>query len=206
MHALRVSSHTSSREVLDSVYSVPSVGSRFFEFFANVQCERKLTTEGTEITQVHAERESWLLLSHLRAVQHNWEMRSRILVIALCVCSSLAVARAKGAARTGDPQYGSALAAANRFLHAWQTQDHETGIMMLTDAAREHASRDQLQEFFLTGPEAAFEIRRGRRTNEGEYSFPVVLFDASSPTIRPHACRIVIVKTGIDDWAVDRLP
>jgi hypothetical protein len=116
------------------------------------------------------------------------------------------MARAKGGAPTIDPQYGPALAAANRFLHAWQTQDHETGIMMLTDGAREHASRDQMQEFFSAGPEAAFEIRRGRRMNEGEYSFPVVLFDASSSTNHPHACRIVIVKAGKDDWAVDRLP
>src|SRR5262249_18460400 len=133
-------------------------------------------------------------------------MRSRICVVALCLCSSLVMARAKGGARTIDPQYGSALAAANRFLHAWQTQDHETGIMMLTDAAREHVSRDQLQEFFSAGPEAAFEIQRGRQVNEGTYSFPVVLVDTSRSTKRAHACRILIVKAGKDDWAVDRLP
>ena len=116
------------------------------------------------------------------------------------------MARAKGGVRTIDPQYGSALAAANRFLHAWQTQDHETGIMMLTDAAREHASRDQLQKFFSAGPEAAFEIQRGTRIYAGTYSFPVVLFDTASSTARTHACRILIVKAGRDDWAVDRLP
>jgi hypothetical protein len=116
------------------------------------------------------------------------------------------MARAKSGARPIDPQYGSALAAANRFLHAWQTQDHETGIMMLTDAAREHASPDQLQKFFSAGPEAAFEIQRGRRIYEGTYSFPAVLFDTSSSTSRAHACRILIVKAGRDDWGVDRLP
>ena len=30
-----------------------------------------------------------------------------------------------------DPAYSSALAAANRFLHAWQNEDHESGIVML---------------------------------------------------------------------------
>jgi hypothetical protein len=104
-----------------------------------------------------------------------------------------------------DPAYGPALAAANRFLHAWQTQDHETGIMMLTDSAREHASREQLQEFFSSGPEAAFEIQRGKRLDAAEYAFPVVLFDQSSSP-RPHVCRIVVVKAGKDDWAVDKLP
>jgi hypothetical protein len=104
-----------------------------------------------------------------------------------------------------DPAYGPALAAANRFLHAWQTQDHETGIMMLTDSAREHASREQLQEFFSSGPEAAFEIQRGKRLDTAEYVFPVVLFDQSSSP-RPHVRRIVVVKAGKDDWAVDKLP
>ena len=99
----------------------------------------------------------------------------------------------KGGARALDPAYGPALAAANRFLHAWQTQDHETGIMMLTDSARQHASREQLQEFFSSG------------ANEAGFVFPVVLFDtASSP--HPHFCRIIIVKAGKDEWAVDKLP
>jgi len=116
------------------------------------------------------------------------------------------MARAKSGAHTIDPQYGSALAAANRFLHAWQTQDHETGIMMLTDRARQHASRGQLQEFFSAGPQAAYEIQRGKRMNRGAYSFPVVLMDRSNSTSGAHACRLLIVKAGKDDWAVDRLP
>jgi hypothetical protein len=107
---------------------------------------------------------------------------------------------------TTDPVYGSALAAANRFLHAWQTQDHETGIMMLTDSARQHATRDQLQEFFSSGPDAAYEIRRGKRLSTAEYSFPVVLFNSSNAANHSHACSIVMVKAGKDDWAVDRLP
>lgn len=78
--------------------------------------------------------------------------------------------------------------------------------MMLTDAAREHASREQLQEFFSSGPESAFEIQRGRRINIGEYVFPAVLFDESASAHKPHVCRIVVVKAGKDDWAVDRLP
>lgn len=107
--------------------------------------------------------------------------------------------------RAIDPTYGSALAAANRFLHAWQTQDHETGIMMLTDAARQHASPERLQVFFASGPQAAFEIQRGKRLSEAAYVFPAVLFDAAI-SARPHVCKVVIVKAGKDDWAVDRLP
>lgn len=78
--------------------------------------------------------------------------------------------------------------------------------MMLTDAAREHASRDQLQEFFSTGADAAFEIRRGKRLSTAEFAFPVVLFDASNAANHPRVRKIIIVKAGKDDWAVDRLP
>jgi hypothetical protein len=97
------------------------------------------------------------------------------------------------------------LATANRFLHAWQTQDHETGILMLTDAAREHASREQLQEFFSPAGDAAFEIEHGKLIN-GQYVFPVVLFGVSENDARAHTCSIVIVNLGKDDWGVDKLP
>jgi len=133
------------------------------------------------------------------------------LLLLFCFCCSSSLARVpKNSARAlsaayRDPAYGPALAAANRFLHAWQTQDHETAIMMLTDSAREHASREQLQEFFSSGAEGAFEIQRGKRLNADEYSFPVVLFNPSNSP-RPHICKIVIVKAGKDDWAVDKLP
>jgi len=133
------------------------------------------------------------------------------LILLSCLVCSVSFARVpKNSSRLidsaySDPAYGPALAAANRFLHAWQTQDHETGIMMLTDSAREHASREQLQDFFSSGPEAAFEIQRGKRLNAAEYSFPVVLFNPSSSP-RPHVCKIVVVKAGKDDWVVDKLP
>jgi hypothetical protein len=137
----------------------------------------------------------------------NGSMRFRvifILLLGLIPISSFARVH-RSVERAIDPAYGSALAAANKFLHAWQTQDHETGIMMLTDAARQHASPEQLQEFFSSGAQAAFEIQRGRRRSAAEYVFPAVLFDGETSR-HPHVCRIVIVKAGKEDWAVDRLP
>ena len=77
---------------------------------------------------------------------------------------------------------------------------------MLTDAARQHASRDKLQEFFSPADQAAFEIQHGRRINGGEYIFPVVLFGASESSSQPHVCRIVITRLRKDEWAVARLP
>jgi len=97
------------------------------------------------------------------------------------------------------------LAAANRFLHAWQTQDHETGIIMLTDSARQQTSPELLQIFFSPGAQAAYEIAHGRRTNSGEYVFPVVLFGVSDKS-RPYFSKIVVIRAGKDDWAINRVP
>lgn len=77
--------------------------------------------------------------------------------------------------------------------------------MMLTDAARQQASSEKLQEFFSPGDHAAYEIERGRRVNGGEYIFPVVLF-GTTQNAHPRACRLMIMRTGKDDWAVNRLP
>src|SRR5438445_13866582 len=110
-------------------------------------------------------------------------MRFRVtLVLLSCLMSSSLFARVSksSSSRALDPAYSSALAAANRFLHAWQTQDHETGIVMLTDAARQHTSPELLQIFFSPGPQAAFEIKHGKRIGPGEYGFPVALFGFSS--------------------------
>lgn len=139
---------------------------------------------------------------------------SAVLLVLACFGSPASPARvhknssrasAKNISPAADPAYAAALAAANRFLHAWQTEDHETGIMMLTDGAREQLSRERLQEFFSPGPDAAFEIQRGKHVN-GEYVFPVVLFGLSESDARAHAGSVVITKLGKDDWAVDKLP
>src|SRR6266508_2471443 len=138
-------------------------------------------------------------------------MRFRIVLVLLgCLVfsnSSMSSAKVlKSTVRPLDPSYSSALAAANRFLHAWQTQDHETGLMMLTDAARQGVSSERLQDFFSPGPEAAFEIQRGKRINGGEYVFPVVLLGFSQQKIGPHVCSIVITRAGKDEWVVEKLP
>ena len=66
-------------------------------------------------------------------------MRLHILWLVLLVPTT-AMAPPRAVHRhTLDPWYGPALATANHFLVAWQNQDHETGIMMLGDKAREHA-------------------------------------------------------------------
>ncbi len=108
-----------------------------------------------------------------------------------------------------DPEYTPALAAANRFLQAWQNQDHETGLLMLTDIAKQNSSQDRMDLFFSSGRDAAYEIARGKKLKAGRYAFPVALFASrsdASKACRPLRSEIVVVRAGRDEWAIDKLP
>jgi hypothetical protein len=130
--------------------------------------------------------------------------------IVLCLFSSVASAHPRSSRKNSpaaiDPVYCSALAAANRFLHAWQIQDHETGIMMLSDSARRQTSSEVLEEFFSPSPQAAYEIAHGRKMSETEYIFPAVLFGESKHPTTAYTGKIVLVRSGKEDWVVTRLP
>src|SRR5580704_2936620 len=101
----------------------------------------------------------------------------------------LAKPKPKVAASNVDADYVSALATANRFLHAWQVQDHETGVLLMTDAAKQHSSEDRLDAFFSAGDsiEEGFEIAHGKKLQAGRYRFPVALWQTiSGKNRKPH--------------------
>ena len=92
---------------------------------------------------------------------------------------------------------------------AWQNQDHETGLLMLTDTAKQNCSQDRLEIFFSSGSDAAYEIARGRKMKVGRYSFPVTLFTSRSGTgnsVHPQKSEIVVIRASRDEWAIDKLP
>jgi hypothetical protein len=134
--------------------------------------------------------------------------------MALCLtlqASSVSIAKTRHSAPppASDSGYASALAAANRFLQAWQNQDHETGLLMLTDTAKQNSSQDRLEVFFASGHDAAYEIARGKKLKAGCYAFPVALFTSvagMTNAARPQKSQIVVVRAGRDEWAIDKLP
>src|SRR5713226_5444986 len=69
-----------------------------------------------------------------------------------------------------DPDYVFALATANRFLHAWQTGDLETGMVLLSDRVRHSQDPEKFEQFFSGDPDRDFEITRGQG-NRGRYRF-----------------------------------
>jgi hypothetical protein len=109
-----------------------------------------------------------------------------------------------------DTNYVSALSAANRFLQAWQTQDHEAGLLLLTDSAKHVTSEDQLEKMLSPGTSTprGYQIARGKKLSTGRYAFPITLLEVTSERkpLRTRNSQIVVVHTGKDDWAIDKLP
>ena len=133
----------------------------------------------------------------------------------LSLTASPLLARSKhSTAGVPDREYVAALASANQFLTAWQTQDHEAGIILLTDDAKRQTSEERLENFFAPGSAVrqGYEISRGKRLKPGRYSFPVTLFSVESghKWVHPRLSQIVVVNvvmnTSKDDWAIDKLP
>jgi hypothetical protein len=108
-------------------------------------------------------------------------------------------------AAPSDPGYLFALAAANRFLHAWETGDLAEGMVLVSDGVRHSQNADSLENFFSAATDRAFEIRTGRG-NHGRYSFPVVLIHLQGSGITRKSSEMILVNTGKNDWAVDKLP
>jgi hypothetical protein len=125
------------------------------------------------------------------------------------VVSAFSLLQAKTRPAPGvDTDYVSALAAADHFLQAWQSGDAESGMVLLTAHAKAAATTDSIENFFSNSGTAAYEIGKGKILKRGRYEFPVVLVNGTSQKIRgPRRFRsIVMVDTGNNDWAVDKLP
>jgi hypothetical protein len=105
-----------------------------------------------------------------------------------------------------EPGYVSALAAANHLLQAWQSGDVENGMVLMSSHAKEKATTDAVEKFFSNASPSAYEIGRGKLLKRGRYEFPVVLVRASKNHARRQFSSVVIVDTGKNDWAVDKLP
>jgi len=151
---------------------------------------------------------------HSRTVGGCAGFATKLILTFLVVCGVCGSAATRPS-RTRSPlslgeDYVSALATANRFLHAWQSRDHETAILLLTDTAKQHCSEDCLEAFLSSDPRGAYEIGRGRKLRTGRYAFPVTIFAASvggrRAFARPRYTELIVGRAGKHDWAVDRVP
>jgi hypothetical protein len=155
-----------------------------------------------------------------RVIPHNGFMSVRGAVrsafrrlppLTLCVGLLLLLLLSPLAAKTpasSDAGYVRALAAADHFLQAWQSGDLENGTALLSSHAKEAATTDDIEKFFSGPVVSAYQIDRGKLLKRGLYEFPVVLVteDAKDSRARRHFSSIIVVNTGHNDWAVDKLP
>jgi hypothetical protein len=130
---------------------------------------------------------------------------SLILLVPFLLQLSSAKAKPAPALNSG---YLPALAAADHFLQAWQSGDAENGMVLLTRHGKDLATTDVIQQFFSNEGTSAYEIGRGKLAKRGRYEFPVVLVTVNSKNAhgRRRFSSIVVVNTGDNDWAVDKLP
>jgi hypothetical protein len=132
----------------------------------------------------------------------------RLLLLILCVFLPPLPLAAKTRSAALDSGYLPALTAADHFLQAWQSGDVESGMVLLSPHAKEAATTDAVEKFFSSSDPVAYEIGRGKLVKHDRYEFPIVL--VSGPANNPHLHRrfssIIVVNTGNNDWAVDKLP
>jgi len=133
-----------------------------------------------------------------------------IYLIALAVVATSPAVGAKkhsSPARPPDSGYVAALAVANRFLSAWQSNDQAAAMPLITTRAKQQSTEEGIDKLFDGPSSRAFEITRGRAPRQNRYQFSVVLLqtDDSGHTRRRFA-DLTILNTGKNDWAVDKLP
>jgi hypothetical protein len=135
----------------------------------------------------------------------NWAVPSVI----LCLCFLVLPSAAKAPVGNLDPAYVPALAAADHLLQAWQSGDVENGTVLLSSHVKEAAAADTVEKFFSTSGPSAYEVGRGKLLKRGRYEFPVVLMSGVGKDVRTRRLRfsrIIVVNTGNNEWAVDKLP
>jgi hypothetical protein len=81
-------------------------------------------------------------------------------------------------------------------------------MALLTGNAKDAANRDAVERFFSNPEPSGYEINRGKLVKRGRYEFPVVLVTVPSRNVqvRRRSFSVVVVNTGNNDWAVDKLP
>ncbi len=79
-------------------------------------------------------------------------------------------------------------------------------MALLTSHAKKGATTEILEKFFSNETPSAYEIERGKMLKRGRYQFPVVLIISRNNHIHRQFSSIVVLNTGGNDWAIDKLP
>lgn len=80
-------------------------------------------------------------------------------------------------------------------------------MALLTTHAKQSTTSDEIEKFFSSPGISSYEITRGKLLHRGRYAFSVALVEMDPQQhARRHFSSIVVINTGNNDWAVDKLP
>jgi len=84
-----------------------------------------------------------------------------------------------------------------------------SSILLLSDRLKQHIVETTLDSHLNSKAKPqSFEIGRGKKLRSDRYQFPIALFPAPSNvrTMRPQMATLLVIKTGKNEWAIDKLP
>jgi hypothetical protein len=138
------------------------------------------------------------------ALKYFW-LSGFLLLGSVLICFADVEAR-PGPTLQSQRDYILALSAVDHFLQAWQTGDAEHGMALLTAHAKRATTTEIVDVFFTGEAPSAYEIGHGKLLKRGRYEFPIVLMTSNNNHIHRRFSSIIVVDTGDNDWAIDKLP
>jgi len=109
--------------------------------------------------------------------------------------------------------YAPALASANAFCRAWQSQDYLAAKKLFSAALLERHAVGRLVSAVqgaTNHKHVAYEISRGRRLEDGRYEFPVRLYVRYTGQMSDRQetidARVVVVSDAAGLWRLDEIP
>ena len=132
-----------------------------------------------------------------------------LLTLSLVLLPSLLIAKGKPKRQTvtaPDAASVAALATANHFLRAWQTGDLETGLLFSLTPRAMVRMKTTCAVIFQPRCFAPSKFTAANNCAPAA-AFPVVLLETTNPSrAKRRYSEIIVINTGSNDWAVDKLP
>ena len=141
-----------------------------------------------------------------------WVEKSRSVILALLTVALAASPQAwarkhKATPNAPDASYPAALAVADHFLIAWQNNDPSAAMPLITNHAKQLATEEGIDKLFSGPTDRAFEIPHANSARAGRYAFSAVLLQTDTEGhLHRQFVNFVVINTGKNDWAVDKLP
>jgi hypothetical protein len=148
---------------------------------------------------------------NVNTVNFPWHDFPKVRFFALVSCLLLfpgfVAARGRADVAKIDSDYAGALAAADRFLHAWQTQGSRKRTVDAHRCGKGAFVRTAAAGVFLARGRGGLPDQWREEVESGRYAFPVALLESPAKgQVRRRYSEIIVMRTRTQDWVVDKMP